>query len=98
MFFLLHKFVPKVILDMLLITQAHKKSGMNFTCKYTTPIDFEPLNLNPVSEFLLDPQLSPSLGEMREILEILVSVKAILIYSILNKTLMFSRNFTVEFP
>ena len=37
------------------------------------------------------PQFSPSLGEMREILEISVSVKAILIYAILNKTIMFSR-------
>ena len=36
------------------------------------------------------PQFSPSLGEMREILEISVSVKAILIYAILNKTIMFS--------
>ena len=75
----------------LMITQAHKKSGMNFTCEYTTPMDFEPLNPNPVSEFPLDPQFSPSLEEMREILEISVSVKAILIYAILNKTIMFSR-------
>ena len=37
------------------------------------------------------PQFSPSLGEMREILEIAVSVKAILVYAILNKTIMFSR-------
>ena len=37
------------------------------------------------------PQFSPSLGEMREILEISVSVKAILIYAILNKTIMFQR-------
>ena len=37
------------------------------------------------------PQFSPSLGEMREILEISVSVEAILIYAILNKTIMFSR-------
>ena len=59
---------------------------MNFTCEYTTPMDFE-----PVSEFPLDPQFSPSLGEMREILEISVSVKTILIDAILNKTMMFSR-------
>ena len=36
-------------------------------------------------------RISPSLGEMREILEISVSVKAILIYAILNKTIMFLR-------
>ena len=54
-------------------------------------MDFEPLNPNPVSEFSLDPQFSPSLGEMREILEISVSEKAILIYAILNKTIIFSR-------
>ena len=42
------------------ITQAHKKKrGMNFTCDYTTPIDFEPLNPNPVSEFPLDPPVFP---------------------------------------
>ena len=35
---------------------------------------FEPLNPNPVSEFSLDPQFSPSPGEMREILEISVFV------------------------
>ena len=34
---------------------------------------------------------SPSLGKMREILEISESVKAILIYAILNKKIMFSR-------
>ena len=33
----------------------------------------------------------PNLEEMREILEISVSVKAILIHAILNKTIMFSR-------
>ena len=54
-------------------------------------MDFEALNPNPVLEFPLDPQFSPSLGEMREILEISVSVKAILIYAILNKTIMVSR-------
>ena len=51
------------------------------------------------------PQFSPSLGEMREILEISVSVEAILIYAILNKMIMFSRTYleslssslTVEF-
>ena len=37
------------------------------------------------------PSFSHSLGEMREILEISVSVKAILIYAILNKTIIFSR-------
>ena len=63
---------------------------MNFKCEYTTPMDFEPLNSNPVSEFPLDPQFNSSLGEMREILEISVSVKAILIYAILNKTIIFS--------
>ena len=52
-------------------------------------MDFEPLNPNPVSEFPLDPQFSPSLGEMREILEISVSVRAILIYAISNKMIMF---------
>ena len=72
-------------------TGPQKKSGMNFTCEYTIPMDFEPLNPNPVSEFPLDPQFSPSPGEMREILEISVSVKAILIYAILNKTIIFSR-------
>ena len=66
------------------ITQVHKKSGMNLTCEYTTPMYFEPLNPNSVSEFPLDPQFSPSLVEIREILEISVSVKAILIYAILN--------------
>ena len=40
-------------------TQAHKKSGMNFTCEYTTPMDFELLNPNPVSEFPLDPPVFP---------------------------------------
>ena len=40
------------------ITQAHKKIGMNFTCEYTTPMDFEPLNPYPVSEFPLDPPVS----------------------------------------
>ena len=64
---------------------------MNITCEYTTPMDFEPLNPNPVSEFPWTLQFSPSLGEVREILEIAVSVKAILIYAILNKTIMFSR-------
>ena len=54
-------------------------------------MDFEQLNPNPVSEFPLDPLFSPSPGEMGEILEISVSVKAILIYAILNKTIMFSR-------
>ena len=37
------------------------------------------------------PQFSPSPGEMREILEISGSVKAILICAILNTTIMFSR-------
>ena len=37
------------------------------------------------------PQFYPSLGEMREILEISVSVKAILIYAILNNTIMITR-------
>ena len=41
--------------------------------------------------FPCTPQFSPSLGEMREILEISVFVKVILIYAILNKTIMFSR-------
>ena len=42
------------------ITQAHKKkSGINFTCEYTTPMDFEPLNPNPVLEFPLDPPVFP---------------------------------------
>ena len=41
------------------ITQAHKKSGINFTCEYATTIDFEPLNPNPVSEFPLDPPVFP---------------------------------------
>ena len=27
---------------------------MNFTCEYTTPMDFEPLNLSPASEFPLE--------------------------------------------
>ena len=36
-----------------------KKNGMNFTCEYTTPMDFEPLNPNPVSEFPLDPLVFP---------------------------------------
>ena len=53
-----------------MVSQAHKKSGMNFICEYTTPMDFEPLNPNPISEFLLDPQFSPSLNEMRGILGI----------------------------
>ena len=35
------------------ITGPQKKCGMNFTCEYTTPMDFEPLNPNPVSEFPL---------------------------------------------
>ena len=64
---------------------------MNFTCEYTTRMDFEPINPNPVSEFPWTPQFPPSLGEIREILEIPVSVKEILIYAILNKTIMFSR-------
>ena len=64
---------------------------MNFTYEYTTRMDFEPLNPNLVSEFPLELQFSPSIGEIREILEISVSVKAILIYAILNKTIMFSR-------
>ena len=40
-------------------TGPQKKSGMNFTCEYTTTMDFEPLNPNPVSEFPLDPQVFP---------------------------------------
>ena len=32
---------------------------MNFTCEYTTPMDFEPLNPNPVLEFPLDPPVFP---------------------------------------
>ena len=36
-----------------------KESGMNFTCKYTTSMDFERLNPNPVSEFPLDPPVLP---------------------------------------
>ena len=60
-----------------------QKSEINFTCEYTSPMDFEPLNSNPVSEFVLHPK--------REILENSVSVKAIFIHAILNKTTMFSR-------
>ena len=41
--------------------------------------------------FAWTPQFFPRLGEMREILEISVFVKEILIYAILNKTRMFSR-------
>ena len=40
-------------------TGPQKKSGMNFTCEYTNPMDFEPLNPNPVSEFPLDPPVFP---------------------------------------
>ena len=50
----IHSHIPSY-----LITQVHKKSGMNFTCEYTTPMDFEPLNPNPVSEFPLDPPVFP---------------------------------------
>ena len=49
------------------------------------------LNLWISQNFPWTLQFSPSLEEMREILKILVSVKAILIYAILNKTIMFSR-------
>ena len=51
-------YTPCIIKNQLLSkdnSQAHKESEMNFTCKYTTPMDFEPLNPNPVSEFPLDP-------------------------------------------
>ena len=45
---------------LLYITQAHKKkSEMNFTCEYTTRMDFEPLNPNPVSKFPLDHPVFP---------------------------------------
>ena len=51
-------FQVKIIFIM--ITQAYeKKSGMKFTCEYTTPMDFEPLNPNPVSEFPLEPPVFP---------------------------------------
>ena len=40
-------------------TGPQKKSGMNFTCEYTTPMEFEPLNPNLVSEFPLDPSVFP---------------------------------------
>ena len=40
-----------------MITQANKKSGLNYTYEYATLIDFEPLNPNPVSEFPLDPAI-----------------------------------------
>ena len=55
------------------------------------PYGFWAAESEPGLRLPLDPQFSSSLGEMREILEILVSVKAILIYAILNKTIMFSR-------
>ena len=42
-----------------LLHRPRKKSGMNFTCEYTTPMDFEPLNANPVSEFPLDRPIFP---------------------------------------
>ena len=40
-------------------TGPQKNSGMNFTCEYTSPMDFEPLNPNLVSEFPLDPPVFP---------------------------------------
>ena len=40
-------------------TGPQKKSRMKFTCEYTTPMDLEPLNPNPVSEFSLDPPVLP---------------------------------------
>ena len=40
-------------------TGPQKESGMNFTYEYTTPMDFEPLSPNPVSEFPLDPPVFP---------------------------------------
>ena len=54
-------------------------------------MDFEPLNPSQASEFPWTPQFSPGLWKMRQILEISISVKAILIYAILNETIMFSR-------
>ena len=74
-------------------TQAHKKTKM----EWTLHVSILPLWIlgrwirTRSQNFLWTPQFSPSLGEMREILEISVSVKAILIYGILNKTIMFSR-------
>ena len=54
-------------------------------------MDFEPLNPNLASEFPLDPLVFSWPRGNAEILEISVSVKAILIYAILNKIIMFSR-------
>ena len=47
------------LLLFIIITQALKKSGMTFTREYTTRMDFEPLNPNPVSEFPLVPPVFP---------------------------------------
>ena len=39
--------------------RAQKKSGMNFICEYTNPMDFELLKPIPVSEFPPDPPVFP---------------------------------------
>ena len=73
------------------ITQAHKKK-----VKWTLHVSTLPLWIlgrwirTRSQNFPWTPQFSPSLGEMREILEISVSMKAILIYAILKKSIMFS--------
>ena len=50
-------------------------------------MDFEPLNRNPISEFPLTPQFSPSLGKICEILEVSGSVKVIFIQGNVNKAM-----------
>ena len=82
----------KQIIVVIIITQAHKKK-----VKWTLHVSI--LHLWILSRWIRTrsqnfpwtPQFPPSLGEMREILEISVSLKAILIYAILNKTIIFSR-------
>ena len=49
-------------------------------------MDFDPLNTKQVSEFSLDPTISPSLGKKCEFLEVSGFVKVTIIRGKVNKT------------